>query len=251
MYYMTTDCFHDDANFTALAHCQQPNTGRYNDIVPVTSQNTGSNYWNSHCAICNNDADGLIEWMPVVKFKQALPFFWNWTRVTIYPETAETFQQFITSQSLVDIVFTPPTPMEDNVCIRKEIVRATYCKQSTNGAALTKFDWLTESCKQVYSPIKRLGHRTSYLNNIFCFICRNTIDLADQKYTCSLGRDGEKTSSGYVTGLLNYKREQETSTLGEDGPVVEEGRCGCAEIFDPYLVIDRVDKNLLHSINIS
>ena len=89
MYSMITDCFHDHTNLTLVAKCQSPDTNTLSDNVPVTSQLTGYTYWNVPCAVCNDDADDVLEWTTTVIMKSIIPYFSNSSMNGMYPDTFE------------------------------------------------------------------------------------------------------------------------------------------------------------------
>ena len=127
------------------------------------------------------------------------------------------------------------------MCIQKGSFRVMYCEQSTNEEDVSTLDWLFESCRQFYNPVRS---SVGYIyKNIFCFICRDTIQLTANNPSCSCVEDF-KSSSGYITALFNYKLEPENTAQHEDDRLVDEGPCGCAEMFDPYLVNAHIDLKL-------
>ena len=234
MYLMTTECFQDGPNLTLLENCQTPNTANFGDIIPVTSQTTGTTYWNRACAACNDDADEVIEWTPSVILKHIIPFFDISYSDTLFPDTFEKIFTFVSSPRLGDLIYIPPLSMEDSYCLRKDAIPTGYCETSLQWGNPPTFDWTSDSCNKFYNPVYSTSRSKIYpYMNIFCFICRNTIELTNTDKSCR--KNDVKGNAGYLSALLNFKREEEKS-VSEDDFIVKEGRCDCGEIFDPYVV---------------
>ena len=225
MYRMITDCFHDN-NHTLLDRCQHPDDHALADRVPVTSQLTGLTYWNRPCALCNADADYIVDWTPNVWVKTILPYFAKTPDMRWLPDTHKLLSQLLGARKVTDVIYTPPVDIstKDQVCVRDGTFRERYCSND-----LPEDDWLSEACTQFYSPA---FDTTGYtLRNIFCLLCHSSIQLEADYSSCS-GGEGAKAESGYLIGLLNYKFEPETTTEKE----MVERKCDCAEMYDPYLV---------------
>ena len=234
MYLMTTDCFQNGKNLTLLTNCQSPDTGSFSDIVPVTSLKTGTTYWSKACAVCNNDIDDVMEWSPIVLFKQTAPYFMNSSVPGLHPDKLEDLIERITTPRFSDIIYKPPLSMEDSLCLRKDAVSPKVCEKSSDETTLLKPDWMFESCRRFYNPAFRIsdGIDRSFMN-IFCLICQLTLKLTEQQTTCSYGTDG-RSFPGYITALFDWKTEQYGGN--EVGTRDVQGRCGCVGTFDPYLV---------------
>ena len=245
MHRMVTSCFHDNTNLTLVAKCQHPDTEILRETddlsknIPVTSQITGYTYWNKACAMCNDDDDDVIVWTPNVLIKKTIPYFppnSSDPRWTPYPDTIESLFTLLNSRRFSDIIFTPPAGiMSDNhICIREDFVRISDCGQTLKEEGLSTPDWLFESCRQFYSPVK-YGINGISSKNIFCLVCSIAMQLNANKPRCmSVGPP--RASPGYLTALFNYKLEPEHPTSDEDDRLVAEAKCDCAEMFDPYLV---------------
>ena len=237
-YHMITNCFHDNTNDTLVARCQRPDTHALADRVPVTSQLTGYTYWNKPCAVCNDDAEDLMEWTPVVLIKTMIPYFSKSLIRIPYPDTYELLFQLLSAQRFADVIYTRPASISanDQECIREDSLGANQVVCSNT---LSEEDWLSEPCNQLYSPVR---DRTAYnFRNIFCWACRTSIQMNVNNPSCSV-KEGFKANPGYLTALLNYKSEPETTALHEVKRLVGEGNCDCAMMYDPYLVI-----TLLHN----
>ena len=237
MYRMVTSCFHDntEANLTLVNKCQHPDTDALSENIPVTSQINGYTYWNKPCAMCNDDDDDVIEWTPNVLIKTNVPYFSNSSSPwhLAYPDTYEKLSSLLNSRRFSDIIYIPPLSIRPENCIMEELARLTSnCGQTLNEEGLSTSDWLSESCSQFKSPVQH-GMR-GFSMNIFCYVCRNTLRLVANKQSCrTAGR--LKASPGYLTALFNYKLEPDPPASDDDRPTAE-GKCNCAEIFDPYLV---------------
>ena len=97
-------------------------------------------------------------------------------------------------------------------------------------------------CPNLVISSTALCNRTAYnFRNIFCWACRTSIQMNANNPSCSV-KEGFKANPGYLTALLNYKSEPETTALHEVKRLVGERNCDCAMMYDPYLVI-----TLLHN----
>ena len=238
MYRMVTSCFQDNTNLTLAANCEHPDTDALSENIPVTSQITGYTYWNKPCAVCNDDDDDIIEWTPNVLIRTSIPYFSNFSMPfhQPFPDTYEKLSALLNSRRFSDTIYTPPVSImpENQMCIRRQLVRPSNCEQTLKEEDLSTTDWLFESCRQFFSPIQ-YGFRGVVYLNIFCLVCRNSMQLIANKPTCrSVGP--LKASPGYLTGLLNYKLEPDDTAADEDDQLIDEEKCNCAEMFDPYLV---------------
>ena len=235
MYRMVTNCFHDNTNLTLVNMCHHPDTDALSENIPVTSMITGYTYWNKPCAMCNDDDDDVITWTPNVLIKTNIPYFSNYSnrRYIPYPDTYERLSNLLNSR-FSDIIYTPPLSIrpENRICLIEELVSRPDCRQTLEVESLSTSDWLFESCRQFNSPVQH-GLRHASMN-IFCYVCRNTLWLVANKQSCrTVGPP--KASTGYLTALLNYKLEPDPPA-SDDDRLTAEGKCNCAEMFDPYLV---------------
>ena len=227
---MITDCFHDN-NHTLVTRCQRPEEEALADRVPVTSQLTGLTYWNRPCALCNADADFLVDWTPNVWVKMNLPYFSKSRLINVYPYTYELLLQLLSRRTITDIIYTPPEDIstKDQACIRDDSFRMRYCSN-----VLPNDDWLYEACIQFYNPAK--DSRGDIFKNIFCLECHSSLQLKTDNPSCRYG-EGAKANPRDFTGLLNYKLEPEATTEQE----MVEQKCDCAQMYDPYLVSPLLD----------
>ena len=236
MYRMTTDCFIDDSNLTLLASCRTPDTTKIGDIIPVTSKTTETTYWNRACAACNHDVNDIIDWTPTVIYKRRDPYFGDPSYVgTEFPTTFDYLLALFTqsrSSIQADLIYKPPISIEANVCIRKDSIFMDYCDTSSDRNNLALQGWMSDACNRFYNPVH--GTLQPFMN-IFCFICQYIIEPKDKDITCR--KSFIKGSEGFFQALLNYKQgEDKSEGDGEDGPIAEDERCRCTEIYDPYLV---------------
>ena len=238
-YRMITKCFLDNANLTLVTNCESPDADNLDVNKPVTSLLTGYIYWNMACAACNDDAVYVKEWVPNIIIKANVPYFSNSSVSQVpFPDTYEKLLTYIQSPRLSDLIYTPPaglsTELEDKVCILKDSFVVKYCEMSPHTEALSEMDWLFESCRRFVNPV-RLLDGDIYMN-IFCFVCMHKMHLTSSEQRCSRGKGLVKAPKGYLTALFNYKSELDTTTSLENDMLLVEGSCGCAEIFDPFLV---------------
>ena len=234
MHPMTTDCFTADPNQSLLASCRTPDTTQFVDTIPVTSQTTGNTYWNRACAACNEDDNDIIDWTPNVIFKRAIPYFTVPPSVGAeFPDTFDKLLPFVNSRrGQGDIIYKPPTSMEDNVCLRKDSIYIDYCKPSParNNQALE--GWTSDACDKFYNPV--YGTAQPFMN-IFCFICQYKIEPKDKDIACR--KSFSKAGSGILQAVLDYRRnEGNKEKYGIAASTVKDKRCTCTEIYDPYLV---------------
>ena len=237
MYRMVTSCFHDNTNLTLVAKCQHPDTDALSHNIPVTSHITGYTYWNKPCAMCNDDDDDVIEWIPNVLIKTSIPYFSNSSnpRRIPYPDTYELLSSLLNTRRFSDIIYTPPVSIlhANHKCIRKDLVRVSDCEQTLTEEGLSTSDWLLESCKQIYSPAQ---HETRSISpNIFCIVCRNPVKLIANKQSCR-STGPPRAKPGYLTALLNYKLEPDHPAPRAEDRLIDGTKCNCAEMFDPYQV---------------
>ena len=199
-----------------------------------------------HCAVCNDDADDVMEWSASVIIKKIIPFFSNSSLNGAFPDTFEKLFPFLNSARYSDIIYTPPVAVEDSSCLIRDLLRLKHCEQSTE-EALSTFDRLFDSCRQFYNPVRSSSQ--NFYKNIFCFVCLNTLQLTSNNPSCSQ-REAVRAQSGYLTALFNYKSESAKPESHEEDLLVADGPCGCAEIFDPYLVNTRTLTFTLNSITL-
>lgn len=233
MYRMTTDCFIESANHTHLTSCRTPDTGNFDDIIPVTSKTTGTAYWNRACAACNDDDNDIIVWTPSVIFKIVMPYFGISRSMGIppFPDTFEKLNTFVRVPRQGELIYKPPLSMEDSVCVRKDSIYMDFCKPPSDRNNHVLQEWLSDACDKFYSPI--YGTVQPFMN-IFCYICQAKIEPNGKESNCRriFGRGG----IGF-TALLNYKRDEgKSEDDGEDDLIDENESCGCTEIYDPHLV---------------
>ena len=228
MFLMITDCFQEVTNSTLAENCRTPNATSFgSDVVPVTSLKTRTNYWNRACAICNNDNDDVIDWSPVISMKRPVPYFRNFTVPGGFPETYDHFLELVSKIRFGDIVYQPPLPMLNSVCLVKAVIATTtFCETSSM--------WLRDACQQLHNPVylPRYARQVSFVN-IFCLICQNKLELRKQELKCRYSTD-IRGRAGPITALLNYKRKPEVA--GPVGRQNSRSSCNCDEIFDPYQV---------------
>ena len=236
MYRMVTSCFHDNTNLTLVNKCLHPDTDAFSENLPVTSQITGYTYWNKPCAMCNDDDDDVIEWTPNVLIKTNIPYFSNYSnkRYKSYPDTYEKLSNLLNPR-FSDIIYTPPLSirLENRICLIEEWVPRPDCRQTLEVESLSTSDWLFESCRQFKSPVQHGLRRAS--TNIFCYVCHKSLRFVTNKQSCrTVGLP--KASPGYLTALFNYKLEPDPPASNANR-LIAEGKCNCAEMFDPYLVL--------------
>ena len=234
MFHMVTSCFLDNSNLTLVAECQLPDPDALSNNIPVTSQKTGNTYWNEPCAICNDDDDDIIEWTPNVIIKRSMAYFYKtsspWSAP--YPDTYESLSKLLNARRHSDILYIPPesiTP-KNHKCVREELLKLPDCNQTLDKESSSTPDWLVESCRHIFSPVQ-YGIRDLFYKNIFCVACDSLLQLVTNKQICR-AEEPDRTSPGYLTTLFNYKLEPDQPAPLE----VDEEKCDCTEMFDPYLV---------------
>ena len=231
LFHMVTTCFLDNSNLTLVDECQNPDPDALSNNIPVTSQKTGYTYWNKPCAICNDDEDDIIEWIPYVIIKRNIPYFSNYSGSIPYPDTYETLSNILNARSLADIMYIPPENIvpETHKCMREELLHPLDCKQTLDEEGSSTPNRLDEACRHIYSPVKH-GPNSIYYKNIFCLASGTPVRLVTNKPICQT-KEPIKASLGYLTTLFNYKLEPD-----QPAPVKVDEKCSCAEMFDPYLV---------------
>ena len=263
-YLMVGKCLTDNDNQTLIANCERPDIDNVETNVPVTSLMTGNIYRNMACATCNYDTYYVVEWLQNIIIKAQIPYFTNITAVTgftlPFPDTHERLRLFLRSTRRSNLIYTPPEGIstEEKVCIPKGSYHALYCeippntelppntemppntqKPSnteipTNGVeASSPMDFLYEACRHIVDPVRLLDG--DIYTNVFCFLCRRKPSLKPTNQHCKYDIE-MKSPKGYLTALLNYKAERDTTNSHVHKRQLVENACNCAEIFDPFLV---------------
>ena len=238
-YFMITRCFENDANPEDVTKCQFPSEYDDESMQPVSSSATGRIYWNSHCARCNNDARNISLWTALVKFNTDIAYYVNSTPTTmyayggysLYPETYDGILEFISKSG--NILYIPPFPQDENMCIRKNSITLISCNDFDTNATSS---WLQRACEHIYSPLffGGLGGRHPFLN-IFCYLCLRHNFLPRTSGQCDFSWQGK--ALGVFEGmaaLLDYK----ASDSGDNAMTIApgQGSCRCDEIYDIHLV---------------
>ena len=230
-YFMVKRCFADRSNETLVTKCETPSFLVMDEIIPVTSLNTGRTYWNVFCAACNADSDTVLPWQVYALFKMPPLFYHEYS--LFYPTTVDILQRILA----VSLIYIPPFAMEDNSCLPETY--ATGC-----GVHAQTFDnnsiALLQLCDKYYNPVMMVNFasRQFIYRNIFCLFCEwfDTYELRKQVET-SCDVQHRKLSDNDITALLDFNHPNSVSiqqTLREQGgyqdPTME--RCDCHEVYD-------------------
>ena len=245
-YFMIAQCFGNCASDLTVKKCHHPSGNEFEEMVPVTSSDTRRIYWNTHCARCNNDGSNLVPWNSTVRFNFDIAYFFNHSSDTNahYPENHDDILDYISKSGY--ILFTPPFPIADKLCIQKNILK-TCMRPSTTTTNAKETSWLHEACDHIYSPfiVRNIFGRAYPFLNVFCYLCQHQnvkLDVKQSKQRqCEFTLGHLKSSSRQVTGLLNYRAlTGDTVTDINEGRVDSfgstDGKCGCAKTLDTTAV---------------
>ena len=238
-YFMVTKCYGDRSDMITVTKCENPNANILNDTGPVTSEKTGRIYWNRHCAICNNDADELLEWRTNVEFKHDLVFYAHDLEFPRYPNTFEELHAHL--YHLSNIIYMPPSniSVKNLQCLDKKAVFS--CQE--NGGVKYSYEGdnlIFNLCKQFYNPVVIQGASKNYpYMNIFCFFCREDfLERPAAELDCNW-QEEYRFSPGVMTALLDFKTDGKAEN-SEFNKYMEESTnhdCACAQVYDHYQVV--------------
>ena len=232
MYYMINHCFRNDTDMSTISKCESPDRYVLGDTIPVTSLTTGRTYWNTHCAMCNADADDVLTWNSTITFDRFILHSFGSHIRGVMPQTVEEMYTYLQKQTRSTVMYTPPLPMQHKVCIRdKDVLKCT-----DQGKELAKVDdrhsFILEACNQYSSQVLIGSPREAPYKNIFCFFCRKT--SSNRRTSCNADY-GVKGQTGQISALLDYRKSREEgrdvrSSSGLAGAL--RGSCACSEVFD-------------------
>ena len=259
-YFMITQCFGNNASNLTIQKCHRPSGNEFEETVPVTSSDTRRIYWNTHCARCNNDGSNIVPWNSTVRFDFDIAYFYNHTnqQLTHYPEKPDDILKYISKSGY--ILFTPPIPMGEKLCIRKNLL-ITSMRSSIATTNITENSWIHQACDHIYGPfiVKNIFGIEYPFQNVFCYLLNYQnvkLDLSQsEKKDCEFTLGHVKSSSRQVTAMLDYKaltRYTETDMNTERKRANSFGlvdansfglvddQCGCDEIYDANTVSRQV-----------
>ena len=124
-YYMIQECFENISNNTLVSKYENPGRRTIASTIPVTSVISGHIYRNKMCAICNNDYKKLLRWNATIHFKHRSIFDSNALQLMNIPKTGKELDNFLLS--LADVIYAPPSPVDDKRCIENEHI--FHCKK--------------------------------------------------------------------------------------------------------------------------
>ena len=239
-FYMITKCLLPYSNNTVVESCGSPFAFTKHDIVPVTSNKTGFTYWNLHCAECNNDSDTAAPWQGHVEYDLEMIYFGNMSGFT-YPSTVEEFYTNTAFSRLGDIRYTPPIPLENQMCLRtcEEMpLNRPYQAHNTNGS-----NFLMEACHIFDNPVFAVGfrYRIYPYRNIYCYLSqqiRLTDHTEEKELECSY-EDLFKFAPPQITALLDFDDTSKTqlNSFDSERTTLSQEKCSCGQIFDTFSVI--------------
>ena len=227
MYYMINHCFRNDTDMSTISKCESPDRYVLGDTIPATSLTTGRTYWNTHCTMCNADADDVLTWNSTITFDRFILHSSGSHIRGVMPQTVEEMYNYLQKQTRSTVIYTPPLPMQHKVCIRE-------C--TDQGKELAKVDdrhlFILEACKQYSSQVLIGSPRGVHYKNIFCFFCRKK---SSNRRTSCKAYFGMKGQTGQISALLDYRKSREEgrdvrSSSGLAGAL--RGSCACSEVFD-------------------
>ena len=232
LYFMVNQCFKDRTNETVVDKCESPTIYNMDEIIPVTSLDTGYTYWNSYCAYCNSDFDALSKWYAYIFFKQPPRFF---AEYYTYPITVEKLQRAVANA----IIYKPPFEMDDDLCLPEGLVRG--CDRP-----VTLFNnenvFLLQMCNEYYSPISTgvTGSRFVF-RNIFCLFCERARAFELRKVeTSKCNEDDTRLPNKDISALLDFANpdsEPIQQTLNKEGYQSRGVKsCACNEAYDRHQV---------------
>ena len=235
-YFMITQCFKNHSNNEDVVQCQTPqgydddDDGDYENLVPISSLDTGRIYWNSYCARCNNDDRNILHWQSVVRFNVDIAYFVNFTRDDrpSYPSTYHDILQFISRTG--NVLYTPSVSQYDKLCLKPDTV------MTCNVSPTKSIDpWLKSACECFYSPliVDSAGRRVPFLN-IFCYLCRRQHVKPSTRQQCGYIDSHSKLTLKGMSALLDTKALDESDRSLVFGP--RHDVCSCDEVYDTYMV---------------
>ena len=230
-YFMITRCFENNAIQEDVTKCQTPSDDNDDDevMLPVISSDTGQIYWNSYCARCNDDERDILPWTASVKFGTDIAYFVNNSdpSLTVYPDTYDGIPEFLSKTG--NIVYTPPVPQGDKLCLRKNTLLT--CKGKT-----PKRPWLEMACERIYSPLiieNFLERRYGFLN-IFCYLCSQQYIKPSASRQCTYAGGHTKITFEGMSALLDFTGLDSSNNVMTIAQ--RQDKCRCDEIYDHHLV---------------
>ena len=235
-YFMITQCFGNNASYVDLTKCQNPSEFDNGIMLPVTSSDTGRIYSNSYCARCNNDERDMLPWTASVQFYINIAYFTNNSLQdrSHYPDTYNCIPIFISQTG--KIVYTPPFPQDDKLCLRKNTLMT--CEDLRLNRPTT-VSLLEKACKCIYSPLgiySVFGVRFPF-QNIFCYLCQQQHEQYIQPSTsrqCDNDNSHDKDIFEGMSALLDYTTSESSYNAVTIAP--RQGNGHCDEIYDHHLV---------------
>ena len=227
-YFMITQCFESNTRQADVTKCETPSESQNELMTPVISSETGRMYWNAYCARCNNDDEDAMPWTASIKFNADIRYFANVSDPTnVYPDTYTDILKFISTSG--NIIYTPPIPQEDKLCLRKNTLLTCRYTQDKTVAS-----WLMAACERIYSPLiieNSFGYQMPF-RNVFCYLCRQQYIKPRAGARCVFTQDHGKIVSKGMAALLDYKTPD--SSHNATSSLLD--KCRCDEIYDHYLV---------------
>ena len=234
---MITNCISSYSNSILEQTCMNPSAYSMHDVKPVTSQKTGLTYWNSHCAECNNDIENNVPWPARAEFEHGIVFFAN-TSGFAYPGSIEELYDRVARME--DIIFTPPIPMENQMCMRRTDLLTLH--ERTRVEIINGSRFLFEACQLFIDPVFFRGSvKTHPYRNIYCFLSQQIQMQSKKELSNCLNEEYFRAVPRQMTALLDLSETPKTSKrvnmIGHGRPKLSHRRCLCDKIFDDYLVI--------------
>ena len=200
MYFMINQCFRNDTDMTTISKCESPDQYMLGDTIPVTSLTTGRTYWNTHCAICNADADDVLPWNSTAIFNRFVLHIPTGPSMMI-PQSPEEIYTYLRRSFKADIIYTPPVSMQHKVCLRDPLVCTDQEDELASENDIHSFFF--DACQKYSSPVLIGFPRERDYKNIFCFFFQRKVSYS--RPSCDTDR-GFRFSPGQVTSLLNYRK---------------------------------------------
>lgn len=229
-YLLVQACGSVNASPNVRYRCEHPSQLRVLDMRPVYSPNSGLNYRNIFCALCNDQAESsLIPWQDAAVCHDHMALG------SLFPKELPgnvTFIDYVSSRLRTALFWTQPTL---NSVARKACVSRNRVISHCTGYIYTPA--LRELCRD-FDQIPVRSSDKIY-RNIFCFACSRDMPMAAQSTNLSCSTVTEERSSPRVSIYMNidlYVNGDDTTR-----PVLEEpSLCNRGEL---YIAVSRISKN--------
>ena len=234
-YFMTTKCFEDNNNTTLVSNCETPDIYNIDHTVPVTSMRSGQSYWNKPCAICNDDAENLLQWSSRIGLGKNKVIYFDVKRPGLISLPNSTEDLHVSFARFNDILYAPPVAMDHNRCLERSI--SVTCAKQQETENKTELSFLQQSCEQLYNPVYLNNLRNIVYSNIFCFLCLSReLEEVSREGKCRFeAKPIEKMMSKQMSAILDYRITTKTRLAEKQHFQYfrdKQNMCSCDQFYD-------------------